>query len=1134
MSKANKEQLILGLDLGPTSIGWALIRQRFNKSLTDEPVYCEGSEIVDIGVRIFEAGKEAFDTAKESSRCETRRIARGIRRRFRRLKHRKELLRNLFNSLGIKTDNFEKDALDPYILRAKGLDHPLTATEFARCLCQMCNHRGFKSNRKEGTKEKENSNMLEGAHELVRSMEKAKARTVGEYFGRLRMVDDHANVRNKTDNYNCLVLRELLEKEFEELWKAQAQLHAKDTYWKKTFSQETKDQIHWTIFYQRPMYWRKDVIGYCELEPDQRRAPRADRRAQEFRILQELNNLAWIDEESGTEVQLRSKPVLWKRLYDKLLSSKEASFEQIRKLFDFKETVAFNLEKVGRDKLKGMETDAILAGNKLFGKSWRTKSDEEKNEIVRIIIERPLDNLLEKNMATPKKKNSQQTKSNANSNIEQTMSDDEFIGYAKDKWSVSQEVAEKLCENPLPTGYGRLSVKALEKLIPALRNRKVYMANDESDSALHEAGYIRRDEKQRPGSDTIPMITQWTSNPVVNRVAAETRRVFNDIVKVYGKPDVVRIELLREVKLNKVQRKEANLKQADNTKARAEAKKALEEKGIKPTYDAILRYRLWQQQNHVCVYSGEPISFVQLFSGEVDIDHILPISRSMDDSQMNKVVCFSSENRAKGQNTPVEWLKDGNPEKFNQVVSRVREFPYKKRIRFTQTELDNDFTHKQENDAKYASRYISQMIEQTYPNDGKRYVFATKGTYTSLARHQWGLDSVLNNQEEFLSNSMGPSEKNRNDHRHHAVDALVIALIDGRLLNFMGSLFSQKNKKRNQTFGIPWASFRQDVAGEIDGIVVSHRPKLRTRGSLHNDSNYGPVFFPDHKHTRNEEQYVIRKPLISLSQKEVANIRDNHIRRMVQERLEKALIKVGYSRKVKKSKKGQEGESEKFDIDPKKFTAIMKETFGGENVLRFRPGDITSTPINKVRILVNSKASVPIRDEKNNGKNVVYVQPGNTHHIEVFERIDEKGNVIRELQFYSALDVNRTMSKRRRLIAQKRKELQKQGLDAEMFKKRFTQEKTRIIKQYPIFVHKYPEYPDAKFLFSIGWRESFIVKKDGKERIVKFDTSASTEKTLFFKDNRDASKEKPFKLSVNNILKKITVDRLGQIQESHE
>ena len=96
MSKANKEQLILGLDLGPTSIGWALIRQRFNKPLTDEPVYCEGSEIVDIGVRIFEAGKDALNTRNEKSRCEVRRTARGIRRRYRRLKHRKEPLRNLF------------------------------------------------------------------------------------------------------------------------------------------------------------------------------------------------------------------------------------------------------------------------------------------------------------------------------------------------------------------------------------------------------------------------------------------------------------------------------------------------------------------------------------------------------------------------------------------------------------------------------------------------------------------------------------------------------------------------------------------------------------------------------------------------------------------------------------------------------------------------------------------------------------------------------------------------------------------------------------------------------------------------------------------------------------------------------
>ena len=1132
MTTANNDNLILGLDLGPTSIGWALIRQRFNDPLTNELVYCEGSEIVDIGVRIFEAGKEALNSRNEKSRCEKRRTARGIRRRYRRLKHRKELLRNLFNSLGIKTDKFGEDALDPYILRAKGLDQPLTETEFARCLYQMCNHRGFKSNRKEGTKEKENSNMLDGAHELENRMKETNARTVGEFFGRLRMADDHANVRNKAGNYNCLVLRELLEKEFEKLWDAQAQLHAKDAYWKKTFSQEIKEQIHWTIFYQRPMYWRKDVIGYCELEPDQRRAPRADRRAQEFRTLQELNNLAWIDEESGTEVQLRLESDLWKKLYDKLMQSKEVSFDQIRKLFGFTETVAFNLEKVGRKALKGMETDAILAGKKCFGKDWRAKSDEEKNEIVQIIIERPLAVLGENAAAINPK----------NNNLEQTMSDDEFIGYAKNKWGVSQEVAEELCKNPLPTGYGRLSVKALEKLIPALKKRKVYMANDESDSALHEAGYIRRDEKQRPGSNTIPMITQWTSNPVVNRVMAETRRVFNDIVKVYGKPDIVRIELAREAKLNSVQRNEVIKKQTENTKKRAEAKKELEKKGVNPTYDAILRYRLWEQQNHFCIYSGNMISFTQLFSGEVDVDHILPISRSMDDSQMNKVVCFASENRAKGQQTPVEWLKDGNPDKYEQVVLRARMFPYSKRIRFTQTELDDDFTHKQLNDTKYASRVVSQMLEQIYPNDGKRYVFATKGSYTSLARHSWGLDSVLNNQEDFLSNSMTPSEKNRNDHRHHAVDALVIALIDGKLLNYMGRnynyLVSQSGKKIHRpSFCLPWASFRQDAAGKINGIVVSHRPKLRTRGSLHNDSNYGPVFLKNQPRTednRNKEQYVIRKSLLDLSQDDVNNIRDPHIRRMVQERIEEALIKAGYSRKVKKNKKEQEAESDKFDITKDKFTEIMNATFGGENVLRFRPGDKTSTPINKVRILVNNKATVPIRNENSNDKNVVYVQTDNIHHIEIFERIDKNGNVKRESKFYSALDVNITMARRRKLIAQKKKELQNKGLRPEIFNKRFSQYKAQIIKQYPIFRRVHPDYPDAKFLFSIGWRESFIIKKNGKEMIVKYVTAASTEpQNVRFKDNRDASKSDPFKITINKIMKKIKIDRLGRIQESN-
>ena len=728
---------ILGLDIGATSIGWCLLELPTQEnSLSEEKSIYPEAQIIKCDVRIFLAGKENFGTSKEKSLCEGRRIARGMRRRYRRLSDRKHDLKDLFKQLGIQTHKFENDNLDPYLLRKKGLDEPLSPTEFARCLFQICRKRGFWSNRKDSTKEKENSDMLQGAHQLEERLSLSGARTVGEYFARLRQNDPKKQIRNKSAQFQHLVLRQLLKNEFELLWKAQEKLHENDAFWKESFNEQTKPQIFNLIFFQRPIYWRKSVIGYCEWEPDQLRAPRADRRAQEFRILQELNNLAWIEEDTGSEVFLSNKPDLWKKLYEKLMHSKEISFDAIQKLFNFTEKVSFNLEKNGRNKLKGMETDAILAGKNYFGKEWQNKSESEKNEIVRILLDRT---------ATP-----DGLSSASESDIEQTMSDDQLIEYLTQKWNIENEIAKKLAEISFPAGYGRLSVKALEKLLPPLRQGKVYMGKDINDSAIHEAGYVRRDEKSRPAADFIPIVSLRTSNPVVNRILSESRRLINDIIKVYGKPDIIRIELSREAKQNKQKRDEYRKKQEANKKERELAENALKENGVPVSFDAILRYRLWEQQRHVCIYSGDVISFEQLFNGSVDIDHIYPLSRSMDDSQNNKAVCFREENIAKGQQTPAEWLKIRDPEKFEKVVHRAHSLPYLKRIRFSSESIPEDFTSRQLNDTKFASRALLQMVEQLYPTDGRRYVYATNGAYTSLLRHQWGL-----NRRDFTLPFMG-------------------------------------------------------------------------------------------------------------------------------------------------------------------------------------------------------------------------------------------------------------------------------------------------------------------------------------------------------------------------------------------
>lgn len=1120
--------MVLGLDVGQTSIGWTLLEEGYsNDSLSSWENYYPDSRIIAMGVRIFNGGKDALGTTQEKSRCEVRRIARGTRKRMSRLAYRKQCFRELFAKVGLNLDNLETSTIDPYQLRAKGLDEKLTPQEFARCLYQLCRKRGFWSNRKASTKAKDNSDMLAGANALENSIKESGCRTAGEYFANRRQQDPLLPIHNKAGQYQFLVYRRLVRDEFEQLWSKQKQLYKNDKKWKQMFTSELKDQAGQLIFFQRRVYWRKSVVGICELEPNELRAPIADRRMQEFRILQEINNLAWIDSRTGQEIRLRDFPEQWDKLYKKLLETKEVSFEQIRKLFGLSEDVQFNLNREGRKKLRGMETDALLRGKNLFGKSWAAKPDSEKNEIVRILLDRPFD----PTAAPPK---ADQTKGTGK-DLVNTLSDEELIQYAVENWGVSRQTAENLADLELPAGYGRLSVVALEKLIPHLRNKLVYMANDNSDSALHAAGYDRRDEMNRVGMTKLPMIQERLSNPVVNRIASEMRLFINDFIQQFGLPGRIHIELSRDAKENQKKRQENEQIRKQNKKERDAARKKLEENGTRPTYDSILRYRLWQQQRGICPYSGKAISFEKLYGGEIDIDHILPFSQSIDDSQTNKVVCFASENRAKGQRTPAQWLKEGNFDKYEKVLQRVKNYPYKKRTNFSVEEIPEGFSKQQLNDTKYASRYIAQMVEQLYDSDGKRHVICTNGKYTAFLRHEWGLNNALDNND-FLPSIMEQGEKNRNDHRHHAVDALVIALTSSQLLNILGrnwlKIESGKGSEKPK-ITLPWQGFFQDITGKVNQIIVSHRPQRRIRGPLHEEKLYGPVF--DRQGNQESGYYVIRKPLANISQKEMYCIRDTKIQKMVVERVEAALVEKGISLKVKKAKKNEEEEEgkTKWDIVPEKFTVIMKSLFSVNNPLRFNPDDPNSTPIYKVRLRLPQGATIAIRGEKNEGRNKAYVRSGATHHIAVFEREGKKRNK-RELVFCTQFEANQRKRYQYLLIREKIAELKQAKMPEQELKKEISRCRSEVMRKYPIVRRVHPDYPNARFLFSIASRESFFVEKDGKTQLVKFVTSVSTKPRLFFRDNRDASDKTPFSVSIDKIIKKVSIDRLGNISDCND
>jgi CRISPR-associated endonuclease Csn1 len=813
--------------------------------------------------------------------------------------------------------------------------------------------------------------------------------------------------------------------------------------------------LHGLVFLQRTMYWPKSVVGECELERNQKRCPVADRRFQRFRMLQEVNNLRYIDQQQKPPQELPLSADQRTLLLDKLARREEMTFDQIRKALGFLESVQFNLERGKRSKLKGQTVDVQLA--KAMGKAWHDRPDEQKDAVVRVLANPALDERV-------------------------------FVERATREWEFSPEEAEALLEVDLPSGYGSLSLMAINKLLPHLEKGLPFQAqNNPERSALHAAGYLRRDELRRRLFERLPDPKRTRDcpvadlpNPVVRRALTELRKVVNAVIREYGRPDHVHLEMGRDLKTRpkpgtKGYRKyqEQLERNSYREKLREQAVEKLRENQIAVSRDNIIRYLLWQEQNETCVYSGNPISIRQLFGQDIDVDHILPRSRTLDDSQMNKVVCFRQTSAAlgnhdKGNRTPNEWLADAHPKAYAAVCQRAKKLPYPKYRRFLQKELElDDFIARQLNDSRYIARLAGEYLRCLFEKDHQ--VLGLKGQLTAELRHQWGLDTILAELPDSPAwreqSRLRPGEKNRADHRHHAVDAVVIAMTNRSRLQKLARMCEAGGVRRTgEILEDPRPNFRDDISDAVARLRVSRRVERKIAGALHEETLYGKV-------KDKPGEWVVRKPLESLSPAEVERIRDDAIRKIVLDRLREHGIDVGRGKSA----------------SPKQWKAAVAD-------LRMPSG----VPIKKLRVLKHDLTIRPIRS----GENTAYVKPGSTHHLCIFEW-EERGKKKREPVFVAMLEAIR-----------------------------------RVKAGEPLIQRDHPERPDAKFVMSLGRGELVLADWDGEEKLLVYRTAASTQGQIYFVEHCDARKDKDAKKYVataNSLIgarkaRKVTVDPLGRVR----
>ncbi len=998
---------VLGIDLGTNSLGWAMVR------LVDG----EPAGLIRAGVRVFEAGMEGdLESGREESRNKARRDARLHRRQI--WRHRRRLVKlahilqragllpegevtdsearqDFFNRLDseiLQSPSFaakEKSGLYheprqvmPYILRAAALDERLEPHFLGRALYHLAQRRGFLSNRKQVAKKKDDDEgkVKEGIAELRKAMQENHARTLGEYLSRLAPSAERIRSR--------WTARDMYEEEFNAIWAAQAK-HQPDI-----LTEQRRKELHRAIFYQRPLWFDPNTVGQCELEPGERRAPAYLLVSQRFRLLQTANNLKVLPPD---DVERFLTPGDRKKLIDELETKGDRTFKQIFKLLNLEKGYAFNLERGGEKSIKGNRTNADF--HKVFGKRWLEMAPEEHDRAVEY--------------------------------VHAFLRPEKLKDAAMRKWNLNEEEAGQLAEISLEPDYMNLSRKAIEKLLPVLERGFPYgslaprygaLTPETTDQliALADEGVPFKEacEKICPESflsdEPLPVLPplevaqdakklrQWLEhrklrsprpgftpgmpeirNPAVMRSLTELRKVVNTILRQYGKPQRIRIELARDLKKSKKQREAISEANRRNEKSRAEAAKTIiAEAGIaQPKPDDLRKSLLAEECHWQCPYTGKSISIHSLFGPEpqFDIEHIIPFSRSMDNSFSNLTLCHIPENRAvKGNKTPFQAYS-GDETRYGQIIDRVKKFAGErrmvaaklKRFMLNDDELElflEDFRNRQLNDTAYATSLAAKYVGLLYGgvNDagGVRRVQATSGQTTSYFRNLWKLNAILN---DGPTTDGGYKPKSRDDHRHHAVDAVVIGLTDAGMVKRLSDAAQRAPLEHRRRFGsleAPWPNFVDTVRAEIDKIVVSHRVSKKVSGALHEETIYSRPFpvgaglkpAPTKSKCGGEDAagtvVRVRKPLHKLTKPEIEKIADSGVRKLV----EAKLAELGG--------------------DPKKFA-------DEKNLPRFRSSGV---PIKRVRINKTEK-TITLGE----GRSERHVQTGSNHHVEIYALSDGAG-----------------------------------------------------------------------------------------------------------------------------------------------
>ena len=893
---------VLGLDLGVGSIGWCLIAL----DAQGDP-----AEILGMGSRVVPltnlGDDKAFSKGKAFTANQERTARRTMRRGFARYQLRRYRLRRELEKVGMLPDAalIQLPLLELWELRERAATagRRLTLPELGRVLCHINQKRGYRHVKSdaaaivgdEGEKKKDsNSAYLAGIRANDEKLQD-EHKTVGQYFAeQLRQNQSESPTGGISYRIKDQIFsRQRYIDEYDQIMAAQ-RVHYPDILTDE-FIRMLRDEV---IFMQRPLKSCKHLVSLCEFEKQERVmrvqqddgkggrqlverrvkfgpkvAPKSSPLFQLCRIYEAVNNIR-LTRPDGSPRDIT--PEERAKIVAHLQSSASLSFAALKKLLKEKAIIADQLTT--KSGLKGNSTRVALATalqpypqyHHLLDMELETRmmsvqlTDEETGEVT----EREVAVVTDSYVRQPLYRlwhilySIEERDAMRRALITQLgMKEEDLDGGLLDQLYRLDFVKP---------GYGNKSAKFICKLLPQLQQGLGYSEACAAVGYRHSNSPTSEEITERTLLEKIPLLQRnELRQPLVEKILNQMINLVNALKAEYG-VDEVRVELARELKMSREERARMTIQNDKRKKANDKVAERIRQCGLYPTKPRIQKYMLWEEAGKVCMYCGRSIEEEQCLNGDdMEVEHIIPKSVLYDDSYGNKTCACHECNQTKGNRTALEYIRaEGREAEYMKRINdllKEKKISYSKhqRLRWLKEDIPSDFLERQLRLTQYISRQAMAILQQ-----GIRRVSASEGGVTARLRSLWGYGKILHTLNLDRYDSMGETERvsregetteklritnwsKRMDHRHHAIDALVVACTRQSYIQRLNRLSSESEReamseevdvqKAMKTDKLSllerWLTQRphfsvQAVSDKVAEILISYRPGQRvvTRG----------------------------------------------------------------------------------------------------------------------------------------------------------------------------------------------------------------------------------------------------------------------------------------------------------------